>query len=391
VRVCLVYDRLYPLTLGGAERWLTDLGQRLSAAGHDVSYLTLRHWDRSVTPDVPGVRVVTRGPRIPDYTDARRTLLPPLVFGWLVFWHLLRHGRRYDVVHSVSFPYFSVLAAGILRPLLGYRLVVDWFEVWTRDWWREYAGRLVGALGWRIQRLCIAVTQHAFCFSRLHLDRLREEGYRGQIDLVAGLYAQPIEEGRAQPAQPVVVYAGRHIPEKRVPALVRAMAVVHERAPELHCEIYGDGPEREEVVGLVQDLGLDGVVQVRGFVATEEVDAALRRGLCMVLPSRREGYGLVVVEAAARGTPSVVVDEPDNAAVELVEDGVNGFVASSASPEDLSAAILHVLEAGDSLRASTADWFARNASRLSLSSSLEAVVASYGAERPEAAVASARS
>jgi glycosyltransferase involved in cell wall biosynthesis len=387
----LVYDRLYPLTLGGAERWLTDLGQRLSAAGHDVTYLTLRHWDRSVTPDVPGVRVLTRGPHIRDYTDARRTLVPPLLFGWLVFWHLLRHGRRYDVVHSVSFPYFSVLAAGVLRPLLGYRLVVDWFEVWTRDWWREYAGRVVGALGWRIQRLCIRVTQHAFCFSRLQLGRLREEGYRGPIDLVAGLYAQPIEEGTTQPAEPVVVYAGRHIPEKRVPALVRAMAVVHERALQLRCDIYGDGPERDEVLALVRELGLEEVVQVRGFVATDEVDAALRRGLCMVLPSRREGYGLVVVEAAARGTPSVVVDEPDNAAVELIEEGVNGFVARSASPEDLSAAILRVLEAGDALRTSTADWFALNASRLSLSSSLDVVVASYGAARPEAAVASARS
>ena len=55
--------------------------------------------------------------------------------------------------------------------------------------------------------------------------------------------------------------------------------------------------------------------------------------MCLVLPSRREGYGLVVVEAAALGTPSVVVRGPDNAATELVEDGKNGFVAPSADPE----------------------------------------------------------
>ena len=63
------------------------------------------------------------------------------------------------------------------------------------------------------------------------------------------------------------------------------------------------------------------------------------RAMCMVLPSRREGYGLVVIEAAARGTPSVVVEGPDNAAVELIEEGVNGVVAASASAEDLAAAI----------------------------------------------------
>ena len=49
--------------------------------------------------------------------------------------------------------------------------------------------------------------------------------------------------------------------------------------------------------------------------------------MCLVLPSRREGYGLVVIEAAAHGTPSVVVADPDNAAVELVTEGVNGFIA----------------------------------------------------------------
>ena len=53
-----------------------------------------------------------------------------------------------------------------------------------------------------------------------------------------------------------------------------------------------------------------------------------------MLPSRREGYGLVVIEAAARGTPVVVVAGPDNAAVELVAEGENGFVAGVGSPEE---------------------------------------------------------
>jgi glycosyltransferase involved in cell wall biosynthesis len=97
----------------------------------------------------------------------------------------------------------------------------------------------------------------------------------------------------------------------------------------------------------------------------------------MALPSRREGYGLVVVEAAARGVPSVVVAGDDNAAVELVTDGENGVVAPSAAPEDLAAAIERVHRAGSALRESTADWYARNAERLSLAHSLERVVRSY--------------
>ena len=70
----------------------------------------------------------------------------------------------------------------------------------------------------------------------------------------------------------------------------------------------------------------------------------------------------------------MVVADPDNAAVELVEDGVNGVVASSASPQDLAAAILRVRDGGDQLRASTAAWFAANAPRLSLESSLRTVL-----------------
>ena len=83
----------------------------------------------------------------------------------------------------------------------------------------------------------------------------------------------------------------------------------------------------------------------------------------MVLPSRREGYGLVVVEASrARARRASSSRDPDNAATELVEEGVNGFVAASAAPEDLAAAIVRVHEAGAALRDSTAAWFARNAS-----------------------------
>src|SRR5215472_2882433 len=98
MRICLVYDVLYPRTVGGAERWYRNVALRLVEAGHDVTYLTMRHWDAGAEPDLPGVRViaVTRG--MPLYTDGRRRILPALTFGFGVLWHLVRHRRRYDVV-----------------------------------------------------------------------------------------------------------------------------------------------------------------------------------------------------------------------------------------------------------------------------------------------------
>jgi glycosyltransferase involved in cell wall biosynthesis len=72
-----------------------------------------------------------------------------------------------------------------------------------------------------------------------------------------------------------------------------------------------------------------------------------------------------------------VVADPDNAATELVDEGVNGVVAASAAPDDLADAMVRVHEGGAALRKSTADWFARNAQRLSMAASLDRVSAEY--------------
>ncbi len=63
---------------------------------------------------------------------------------------------------------------------------------------------------------------------------------------------------------------------------------------------------------------------------------------------------MVVVEASARATPSVVVAGEDNAAVELVEDGVNGVIAASDDPATIAAAIVRVHEGGLAMRQATA-------------------------------------
>jgi glycosyltransferase involved in cell wall biosynthesis len=378
MRICLVYDCLFPHTVGGAERWYRGLAERLAADGHNVTYLTLRQWDRGVDPGVKGVNVIAVGPRMRLYSGpGRRRILPPVVFGAGVLWHLIRHGRRYDAVHTCSFPYFSLLAAGLVRMRWSYRLVVDWFEVWSRGYWRDYLGRAGGDVGWLVQRACARIPQHAFCFSRLYAGRLREEGLRGEITALAGAYDGPTEPRLTEGSDSLVLFAGRHIPEKRVPAIPPALLKAREQLPQVRAAILGDGPDRDEVIRLVTQLGLGEIVEVPGFVATEAVHELMASAMCILLPSQREGYGLVVIEGAAYGTPSVVVAGPDNAATELIVDGENGFIAPSASPEDLAAAIVRVSEAGSALRRSTADWFAANAQRLGIDGSLEAVAGSY--------------
>lgn len=384
MRICLIYDCLFPYTVGGAERWYRNLAERLADEGHEVTYVTLRQWERGERLELdPRIRVVAAGPRMTLYTGGRRRIAPPLVFGAGVLWHLLRHGRRYDVVHTCAFPYFSLLAAALVRPLARYGLVVDWFEVWSRDYWRSYLGGLGGRVGELVQRLCALVPQRAFCFSDLHAARLREQGLRGPVTVLRGLYrspTHPIEPAIPRKADPLVLFAARLIPEKRVTAGVAAVARAAQRISGLRGIFYGDGPEREALHAAIAEHHAESFISAPGFVAGDAVERDMRRALCVLLPSEREGYGMVVVEASAHGTPAVVAAAPDNAAVELVSDGINGVVAASADPEAIADAIVRVHEAGMTMRESTARWFGENEERLSLESSLRTVLDGYASQ-----------
>jgi glycosyltransferase involved in cell wall biosynthesis len=375
MQICLAYDCLYPHTVGGAERWYRNLALALAAAGHDVTYLTRRQWPRGSAPDLPGVRVVVVSREEPLYdADGRRLIGPPLRFGAGVLRHLLGNRHRYDAVHLCAFPYFSLLAARLA--LAGRRLPlgVDWFEVWSRSYWRDYLGPLGGAIGELVQRLCARLTPQAYVFSELHAQRLVAQGLATPPIRLAGLYAGPTApQGTGDGERsPLVVFAGRHIPEKRPQLVPAAVAAARGQIPGLRGLVFGDGPARPEVLEAVAAADAGEFVDAPGFVEAEVVQRGLAAATCHVLPSSREGYGLVVIEAAAFGTPTVVVAGEDNAAVELIEPGVNGFVANS--PQQLADAIVAVHEGGEQLRTTTARWFAENAPALSVQSSMAAIL-----------------
>ena len=380
MKICIIYDCLYPWSIGGAERWYRRLAEGLAARGHQVTFLTLTQWDIADAPQLPGITTVAVGPRMALYSRGRRRILPPLRFGWGVFLHLLRFGKRYDVVHTASFPYFSLLGAGAARLLHRFRINCDWHEVWSRAYWHSYIGKVGGEIGWLIQRLCAQVPQKAYTFSRLHASRLRAIGIRGSVGVLTGEYVPgrttPVCVQAADP--PMVIYAGRMIPEKRIPLLVEAIAVARSTIPQLRAVIFGDGPERERIRERIDALALRDIVDLPGVVPEEQLTDTMARALCMVQPSSREGYGMVVVEASAAGVPAIVVAGDDNAAVELIESGRNGFVASLPDACSVSTAIVQCWRAGAALRAATREWYTQNAVRLSLQCSLDEVIDGYG-------------
>jgi glycosyltransferase involved in cell wall biosynthesis len=386
MRICLVYDHLYPRSIGGMERWFSALAAALAAAGHEVTYVTTGASEvASAKPEpIPGVRLVGLGRLRPTYTAGRRRLLPPLLFGLAVFRHLRRAGHRYDVVQVASMPYFPLIAAALLRRRRGYGLVVAWPEVWTRGYWRAYAGPVVGRLGWLVQRYCARVPQMPICMAELHAGRLAEMGQPERPLVFRGLYSGPVGAVAAAELEPIVVYAGRFVREKRVPLLVRAFAEALPTRPELRLTLFGDGPQRSVVENLVAELGLAERVRVAGIAPQREVELALARAACVATASEREGYGLLVVEAAARGTPSVVVAGPENASLELVREGINGAVAARPEPGELAAALLRA-SSDEALRGRTLRWFEQRAGELRMDGSLAALV-----ERLEVAASAGR-
>ncbi len=372
MRVCIAYDCLYPWTVGGAERWLRQVAEAHVAAGNIVTYLTLQQWPHDEPPALPGIDIVAVAPRMALYAGGRRRIAPPLACGWGVFRHLLRHGRNYDVVHVASFPFFPLLAAGLLRPFHTFRVVVDWHEVWTWAYWRQYLGPL-GAIGWLVQWACAKIPQTAFTFSRLHQTRAKALGL-GAVTLLEGEYIDPCLPPLAADHPPFVLYAGRMVPEKRVPLLVDALALLMKADPDVGAMLIGRGPDLETVRARIEAHGLADRIALPGYVDADTLTDRFGRAAVLVQPSEREGYGMVVVESAARGVPVVVVAGADNAATELVDAGENGFIAAQADAGPLAEAIASALRDPAQMRRSVRAWYARNRSRLSFEMSFERIV-----------------
>ena len=172
---------------------------------------------------------------------------------------------------------------------------------------------------------------------------------------------------KPDPMRSDLIYVGRLIDEKRVDLLIRAVAALAESTPDLQCVIVGDGPERERLEALAERLAVASRVVFTGRVSDERVTGLMRASRILVLPSIREGYGIVVVEAQACGLLPVVVRSDLSAAPDLVTDGLDGIVADP-TVEGLAAALASCLSDPSELRrmraaarvsAGAHDWDAR--------------------------------
>ena len=114
--------------------------------------------------------------------------------------------------------------------------------------------------------------------------------------------------------------------------------------------IIGDGPEKDNLEDLVRDLNIGEAVTLKGFLPDQDdVLSYMKASKVFVLPSVREGFGIVALEANACGIPVVTVDHPQNATRDLIKEGQNGFLCQL-SAEDIARNILTALDSREEMR-----------------------------------------
>jgi glycosyltransferase involved in cell wall biosynthesis len=123
-----------------------------------------------------------------------------------------------------------------------------------------------------------------------------------------------------------ILFAGRLLAHKNVDVLLRAVALLTEEYPHLRCRIVGEGPERLRLEALSAELGVADQVVFHDFFPGTEIYGVMKSATVFALPSVREGFGAVVLEANCCGLPVVTVDHPDNAARHLITEGETGFL-----------------------------------------------------------------
>lgn len=161
----------------------------------------------------------------------------------------------------------------------------------------------------------------------------------------------------ATPRPRRVAYLGRLEAYKHVDVMLRAMARIADRHPDVEILVIGRGSMREPLEALARDLGIDKRTRFTGFVSDDERDALLAETRVCVCPSEKEGWGLTVIESNSLGTPVVATDA--DGLRDSVRHGDTGFLVRNLDVDGFASRIAELLEDDElAIRMSTAalEW-----------------------------------
>lgn len=301
---------------GGSETYLQRIGAHLAADGIAVTLRTARYPGAARDEVVDGVRISRGGGRLTVYVWALLAMVGArLGVGPL-------RGVRPDAVIDTQngWPFFA-------RLVFGRRVAVLVHHCHREQW--PLAGRWLSRVGWfgestvspRIHRRNQYVT-----VSLPSARDLTDLGvHAGRIAVVRnGLDATPARQAPPS-ATPRVVVLSRLVPHKHIEDALDAVAELRSRVAGLHLDVVGDGWWRDRLVCHAARLGITDSVTFHGHVSDAAKHAVLQQAWVHVLPSRKEGWGLAVTEAAQHGVPTIGY-RASGGLTDSVIDGVTGLL-----------------------------------------------------------------
>jgi glycosyltransferase involved in cell wall biosynthesis len=326
MRIAFVYDAVYPYTKGGVERRVYALSNELSSRNHEVHCFCIKFWKGPDMIKQGGVYLHGICSQTPLYTSSgRRSILKPLHFSIALLPALLKEGR-FDVIDCQNFPYFPVFSCKIASIVKGSKLFVTWHEFWG-DYWYEYLVWPMGLLGKAVERLALVLSSNIISVSEFTRRRILNRVDKKIPILPNGIDFESLKKAKPLREHFDIIFVGRLIKEKNVDMLLRTVAILKKKYPKIKCCVIGEGPERQKLIAITSSLALKDNVKFYNFFAShEKIFSYLRSSKVLALPSSREGFGMVALEANACGVPVLTIDSKDNAVRDFVRDGINGIV-----------------------------------------------------------------
>jgi len=306
---------------GGSETYLQRIGALLAESGVDVTLRTARYPGAPRREVVDGVTVSRGGGHYTVYIWAGLAM----VFARIGLGPLRR--VRPDVVVDTQngVPFLARLA-------FGRRVAVLVHHCHRQQW--PVAGRFVGRLGWLVESWLSPRMHRRNQYVTVSLPSARDLADlgvdAGRIAVVRnGLDEAPAETlSNERSAEPRVVVLSRLVPHKQIEDALDAVARLRSRVAGLHLDIVGGGWWHDRLVERADRLGIADAVTFHGHVDDLTKHAVVQRSWVHVLPSRKEGWGLAVIEAAQHGVPTIGY-RYSGGLTDSVIDGVTGVLVDN--------------------------------------------------------------
>lgn len=193
-----------------------------------------------------------------------------------------------------------------------------------------------GRLDWLAEKADLA--DHVVAVSSALAKKLTACGVKTPVSVILNGFRVQSLSAAEERVPHTLIQAGNLIGQKHVDITIQAFARLKETYPDARLTIVGEGAERTSLEDLARKLGVAGSVRFTGQISNEDVLAEMAHARFFCMPSVREGFGIVYLEAMASGC--ITIGTEGEGIADLIESGKNGFLVPAGSPE----AIVQVVE-----------------------------------------------